>query len=145
VARIHAIAVRPNMRQGGWPRAQVGCERMLSCIPARQADGYQPGLDHVVECLHADAARAAREAGDLRGAKLHLDGLIGYLRDRHAPMAQQVVALIDLAFVHIALGEARAAARILASLGPYVESSAADGTRRDLGELRPYGTSKRAC
>jgi len=118
--RIHAIAVRPNMRDGCWARAQAACERMLSHIPARQAPNYLPGLRGVIECLHADAARAAREGGDLQHAKLHLIALIGYLRDRRAPVARQVVVLIDLAFAYIDANEARTGGRILADIGPFL-------------------------
>ena len=53
------------MQPGEWARAQAACERLLACIPGLNAPGYQPGLRRVVECLHADAARAAREGGDL--------------------------------------------------------------------------------
>jgi hypothetical protein len=116
-ARIHAIAVRPNMRPGDWARAQAACERLLACIPDLHAQGYQPGLRRVVECLHADAARAAREAGDLEQAKLHLITRLGYLRDRHAPVAQQARALIDLAHVYIAAGETFTGGRMLADVG----------------------------
>jgi hypothetical protein len=93
---------------------------VLSHIPARQAPGYLPGLRGVIECLHADAARAAREAGDLRPAKLHLIALIGYLRDRRAPLGRQVVALVDLALVYIAANEARTGQRILADIGSFL-------------------------
>jgi hypothetical protein len=88
-ARIHALAVRPNMRG-------------------------------VIECLHADAARAAREAGDQQRAKLHLTALAGYLRDRRAPVALQAAVTVDLAEVLIAAGDARAGGRILAGLGPLI-------------------------
>jgi|HubBroStandDraft_2_1064218.scaffolds.fasta_scaffold94724_2 hypothetical protein len=118
--RIHAIAVRPNLAAGRWPQAQAACERVLSHIPARQAPGYLPGLRGVIECLHADAARAAREAGDLRPAKLHLIALIGYLRDRRAPLGRQVVVLVDLALVYIAANEARTGQRILADIGSFL-------------------------
>jgi hypothetical protein len=119
-ARIHALVVRPNMRHGGWPRAQASSERLLSRIPARRAPGYAPRLRGVIECLHADAARSAREAGDLQRAKLHLTALTGYLRDRRAPVVVQAAVMIDLAEVYIAAGEARAGGRILAGLGPLI-------------------------
>ena len=117
-ARIHAIAVRPNMRPGDWARAQAACERLLACIPDLHDPGHQPGLRRVVECLHADAARAAREGGDLEQAKLHLITRLGYLRDRHAPVAQQARALIDLAHVYIAAGSDRGAGSGCAWGGP---------------------------
>lgn len=116
-ARIHAVAVRPNMQPGEWARAQAACERLLACIPGLNAPGYQPGLRRVVECLHADAARAAREGGDLEQAKLHLITRLGYLRDRHAPVAQQARALIDLAHAYIAAGETFTGGRMLADVG----------------------------
>jgi hypothetical protein len=119
-ARIHAIAVRPHMRHGGWPRARAGSERLLSRIPARRTPGYAPRLRGVIECLHADAARAASEAGDLHRAKLHLTALTGYLRDRRAPVVVQAMVMIDLAEVYIAAGDARAGGRILAGLGPLI-------------------------
>ncbi|MCW2895413.1 MAG: hypothetical protein JWO75_4902 [Actinomycetia bacterium] len=119
-ARIHALAVRPNMRHGGWPRAQASSERVLSRMPARRTPGYAPRLRGVIECLHADAARAAREAGDLQRAKLHLTALTGYLRDRRAPVVVQAAVMIDLAEVCIAAGDARAGGRILAGLGPLI-------------------------
>ena len=119
-ARIHALAVRPNMRHGGWPLAQACTERVLSRLPARRTLGYSPRLRGVIECLHADAARAAREAGDLRRAKLHLTALAGYLRDRRAPVALQAAVTVDLAEVLIATGDARAGGRILAGLGPLI-------------------------
>src|SRR5487761_740867 len=53
-ARIHDLAVRPNMRHGGWPRAQASSERVLSRMPDRRAAGYAPGLRGVIEGLHAD-------------------------------------------------------------------------------------------
>lgn len=116
-ARIHAVAVRPNMQPGEWARAQAACERLLACIPGLNAPGYQSGLRRVIECLHADAARAAREVGDLEQAKLHLITRLGYLRDRHAPVAQQARALIDLAHVYIAGGETFTGGRMLADVG----------------------------
>jgi hypothetical protein len=116
-ARVHATAVRPNMQPGEWARAQAACERLLACIPGLNAPGYQPGLRRVVECLHADAARAAREGGDLEQAKLHLITRLGYLRDRHAPVAQQARALIDLAHAYIAGGETFTGGRMLADVG----------------------------
>ncbi|MDX6341800.1 MAG: hypothetical protein QOH87_1938 [Trebonia sp.] len=119
-ARIHALAVRPNMRHGGWPRAQASSERVLSRMPARRTPGYAPRLRGVIECLHADAARAAREAGDLQRARLHLTALTGYLRDRRAPVVVQAAVMIDLAEVCIAAGDARAGGRILAGLGPLI-------------------------
>lgn len=119
-ARIHALVVRPNMRYGRWPLAQTCCERVLSRIPARLTPGYSPRLRGIIECLHADAARAAREAGDLGRARLHLIALIGYLRDRRAPLARQVAVTIDLAEVCITAGDARAGGRILASIGPLI-------------------------
>jgi hypothetical protein len=119
-ARLHAIAVQPNMRPGRWRQAQAGCERVLSCFPARHARGYLPRLRCVIERLHADAALAAREAGDLPQAKVHLTALIGCLRDRGASAAEQVLAQIDLGFVYLAAGEARAGGRILAGLRPLV-------------------------
>jgi hypothetical protein len=119
-ARIHAIAVRPNMSRGHWQQAQAVCERMLGHIPARHAPGYEPRLRRVIECLHADAALAARAGGDYAMAKLHLIALIGCLRDRGAPMAQQVLAVIDLANVYLAANEARSAGQILADLGAIV-------------------------
>ena len=126
-ARVHAAAVEPNMRAGGWPQAQACCELMLSCIPARQAPGYLPGLRGVLECLHADAARAAREDGNLLAAKSHLQALIGYLREGRAPVARQLIALIDLAYLHIDLDDARTGRRMLAGIGPFL-ASAAGGT-----------------
>jgi hypothetical protein len=116
-ARIHALAVRPNLQLGDWARAQAFCERLLACIPDQHAADYQPGLRRVVECLHADAARAAREGGDLERAKLHLITRLGYLRDRQAPVAQQARALIDLAHVYIATGETFTGGRMLADVG----------------------------
>src|SRR5689334_7826708 len=68
-ARIHALTVEPNMQDGRWLQAQASCEHMLRHIPARQAQGYLPGLRGVLESLHADAARAARAGGDLHGAQ----------------------------------------------------------------------------
>jgi hypothetical protein len=133
-ARIHAAAVQPNMRAGGWPQAQACCEAVLSHIPARQAPGYLPGLRGVLECLHADAARAARAGGDLRGAEAHLHALLGYLREGRAPLARQVTALVDLAYIHIDLDDARAGRRILAGLGPFLAS--VGGTGGDF-EARP--------
>jgi hypothetical protein len=123
-ARIHATAVQPNMRDGCWPQAQACCELVLSHIPARGAPGYLTGLRGVLECLHADAARAARAGGDLRGAKSHLLALTEYLRDRRAPVAQQVVTLIDLAYLHIDSDDARAGGRVLASVGPFLAATA---------------------
>jgi hypothetical protein len=119
-ARIHAITVRPNMRPGRWPQAVAGCECVLSHIPARQAPGYLPKLSGVLECLHADAALAARNGGDFPRAELHLTALIGYLHDRQAPVARQAVALIDLAHVYIAAGKSYAGGRILAGIGPFL-------------------------
>jgi hypothetical protein len=119
-ARIHDLVVRPNMRHGRWPRAQAGSERVLSRIPARRTPGYSPRLRGVIECLHADAARAAREAGDLRRARLHLTALTRYLRDRRAPVAVRAAVLIDLAEVYIAAGDARTGGRLLARLGPLI-------------------------
>lgn len=133
-ARIHATAVQPNMRDGGWPQAQACCELVLRYIPARPAPGYLPGLRGVLECLHADAARAAREGGDLLGAKSHLHALIEYLRDRHAPVARQVTVLIDLAYVHIGADDARAGGRMLVGIGPFL-ASAAGGTGCDSDAL----------
>lgn len=133
-ARIHATDIRPNMRAGGWPQAQARCEFLLSRIPARQTRGYLPGLRGVLECLHADAARAAREGGDILGAKSHLQALIEYLREGHAPVARQVVALIDLAYVHIDSDDVRTGRRMLAGLGPFL-ASAARGTGGDFDEL----------
>jgi hypothetical protein len=119
-ARIHDLVVRPNMRRGRWPRAQAGSERVLSRIPARRTPGYSPRLRGVIECLHADAARAAREAGDLRRARLHLTALTRYLRDRRAPVAVRAAVLIDLAEVYIAAGDPRTGGRLLARLGPLI-------------------------
>ena len=119
-ARIHSLGVRPNMRHGSWTLAQACSESVLSRIPPRRTQGYSPRLRGVIECLHADAARAAREAGDLQRAKLHLTALTGYLRDRRAPVALQAAVTVDLAEVHIAAGDARAAGRILAGLGPLI-------------------------
>ncbi len=119
-ARIHSLVVRPNMRQGSWTLAQACSERVLSRIPPRRTPGYSPRLRGVIECLHADAARAAREAGDLQRAKLHLTALTGYLRDRRAPVALQAAVTVDLAEVLIAAGDARAGGRILAGLGPLI-------------------------
>lgn len=138
-ARIYAIGIQPNMRDGRWPRAQACCERVLGHIPARQEPGYRPSLRGVLECLHADAARAAREGGDLDGAKPHLNALAGYLRERHAPVARQVVVLTDLAFLHIDSGDARAGGRMLASIA-VLAASAESGTGRvpaDLWRPRP--------
>lgn len=134
-AAIHATAVQPNMREGCWPQAQACCELVLSCIPARQAPGYLPGLRGVLECLHADAARAARESGDLLAAKAHLQALIGYLREGRAPAARQVMALIDLAYIHIHSDDARAGGRMLAGIGPFL-ASAAGGAGGDF-DARP--------
>jgi hypothetical protein len=137
-ARIHAIAVRPSLDEGRWPEAQAGCERVLGHIPARRAAGYLPGLRGTLESLHADAARAARECGDLDGAKSHMDALIGYLRERRAPLARQVSALIELAYLHIASSDpedAKVGGRMLASVGPLLES-AADVTPSDLDARR---------
>ena len=120
VARIHSLGVRPNMRHGSWTLAQACSESVLSRIPPRRTPGYSPRLRGVIECLHADAARAAREAGDLQRAKLHLTALTGYLRDRRAPVALQAAVTVDLAEVHIAAGDARAGGRILAGLGPLI-------------------------
>ncbi len=119
-ARIHSLGVRPNMRHGSWTLAQACSESVLSRIPPRRTPGYSPRLRGVIECLHADAARAAREAGDLQRAKLHLTALTGYLRDRRAPVALQAAVTVDLAEVHIAAGDARAGGRILAGLGPLI-------------------------
>jgi len=119
-ARIHSLVVRPNMRHGSWTLAQACSERVLSRIPPRRTPGYSPRLRGVIECLHADAARAAREAGDLQRAKLHLTALTGYLRDRRAPVALQAAVTVDLAEVHIAAGDPRAGGRILAGLGPLI-------------------------
>ena len=119
-ARIHSLGVRPNMRHGSWTLAQACSESVLSRIPPRRTPGYSPRLRGVIECLHADAARAAREAGDLQRAKLHLTALTGYLRDRRAPVALQVAVTVDLAEVHIAAGDARAGGRVLAGLGPLI-------------------------
>ena len=120
VARIHSLGVRPNMRHGSWTLAQACSESVLSRIPPRRTPGYSPRLRGVIECLHADAARAAREAGDLQRAKLHLTALTGYLRDRRAPVARQAAVTVDLAEVYIAAGDARAGGRILAGLGPLI-------------------------
>jgi len=144
-ARIHAVVVRPNLDEGRWPQAQAGCERVLGHIPARRAPGYLPGLRGTLESLHADAARAARECGDLDGAKSHMDELIGYLRERRAPLARQVAALIELAYLHITSGDpqdATVGGRMLASVGPLLES-AADVTLCDL-DARRAGRSARA-
>jgi hypothetical protein len=122
-AKIHAAAVEPNMGDGRWPDAQAYCERMLSHIPARESPGYEPRLRGVLECLHGDAARAARASGDLHGAKSHLTALIGYLDERGAPAAQQVEALIDLAYLHINSDDPRAGGRVLARIGPLLESA----------------------
>lgn len=119
-ARVHALAVRPNMRHGCWPRARAGSERVLGRIPARRTPGYSPRLRGVIECLHADAARAAREAGDPERARLHLTALTGYLRDRQAPVALRVAVTIDLAEACIAAGDARAGGRLLSGLGPLI-------------------------
>ena len=119
-ARIHSLGVRPNMRHGSWTLAQACSESVLSRIPPRRTPGYSPRLRGVIECLHADAARAAREAGDLQRAKLHLTALTGYLRDRRAPVALQAAVTVDLAEVYIAAGDARAGGRILAGLGPLI-------------------------
>ena len=119
-ARIHSLGVRPNMRHGSWTLAQACSESVLSRIPPRRTPGYSPRLRGVIECLHADAARAAREAGDLQRAKLHLTALTGYLRDRRAPVALHSAVTVDLAEVHIAAGDARAGGRILAGLGPLI-------------------------
>lgn len=84
-ATVATLASNPETRKG-----TAGCERVLSCVPARHARGYLPRLRGVIERLHADAALAAREAGDLSQAKVHLTALIGYLRDRGAPAAELV-------------------------------------------------------
>ena len=147
-ARIHALAVRPNMRHGGWPRAQAGSERVLSRIPARRTPGYAPRLRGVIECLHADAARAAREAGDLPRAKLHLTALTGYLRDRRAPVVVQAMVMIDLAEVYIAAGDARAGGRILAGLGPLItgySTRPAPGPRAASAAPRPASAGRAAA
>jgi hypothetical protein len=125
-ARIHAIAVQPNMGDGRWPQAQAYCERLLRQISASQAPGYLPGLRGVLECLHSDAARAAREGGDLHGAKWHLHALIWYLRERRAPVARQVVAITDLAYVYIDSDDPRAGGRMLASIGPFLVPPASE-------------------
>jgi hypothetical protein len=124
-ARIHATGVQPNMRDGCWPQAQACCELVLSCLPARPSPGYLPRLRGVFEFLHADAARAAREGGDLRSAKSHLHALLESLRERRAPAARQVIALVDLAYIHIDSDDARTGRRMLAGLGPFLASAAA--------------------
>jgi hypothetical protein len=130
-ARINAIAIAPNMRDGHWLQARACCEHVLRHIPARQAPGYLPRLRGVLECLHADAARAAREGGDLPGAQSHLHALIGYLRERHAPLARQVTALTELAYLHIASGDAPAGGRMLIGIGRFLAATA-NGTGCDL-------------
>jgi len=129
-ARIHALAVRPNMRHGRWRLAQACCERVLSRIPGRQAQGYSPKLRGVIECLHADAAHAARETRDLEHAKLHLVALTGYLRDRRAPAAEQAAVLIELAYLHTAEGGTRAGGRILAGEARLALAESDPRTRR---------------
>ena len=116
-ARVHALSVRPNLGHGRWPLAHASCERILSRIPGRQTRGYSPQLRGVIECLHADAAYAAREAGEFQQAKRHLLALAGYLSDRCAPTTQQALVLMELAYLYIAVGEARAGGRILAEAG----------------------------
>jgi hypothetical protein len=49
-----------------------------------------------------------------------LIALIGYLRDRRAPLGRQVVVLVDLALVYIAANEARTGQRILADIGSFL-------------------------
>ena len=122
-ARIHATAVQPNMRDGCWPQAQACCELVLSYLPAKHSPGYFPGLRGVFEFLHADAAQAAREGGDLRSAKSHLHALLESLRERRAPAARQVIALVDLAYIHIDSDDALTGRRMLAGLGPFLASA----------------------
>lgn len=134
-ARIHAAAVRPNMRRGRWPRAQAACEQLLDLIPARRTPGYLPRLRRVIEFVHADAACAARASGDLQRAKRHLIALTGYLSDRRAPVAQHAVVLVDLARVYIAADEPRAGERILAAIGPFLpQSKVSPGAPRGTGQ-----------
>lgn len=139
-ARIHAIAIQPNMRDGHWRQAQAGCELVLCHIPARQAPGYLPRLHGVLECLHADAARAAREGGDARAAQSHLHALIGYLSERRAPLARRITVLTELAYLHIADGDAPAGGRMLIGIGRFLAATASGpdgGPGPDLWRPRP--------
>lgn len=92
------------------------------------------GMDRQVRTLW-DAARAARENGDLRGAESHLVALIAHLDDRHAPLAQRVMARIDLAYVYIAGDDPPAGQRILAGIGSMMASAAGGPGQRALADL----------
>jgi hypothetical protein len=128
-ARIHSGAIRPLLRPGDWAHAHAACGWVLARLPAAGSQG--PGclrrLRRLREFFLADAALAARESGELGAAARHLGELIGCLRERGAPAAELAAAHLDLARVHLAAGDAAAARRTLADMGPLLLASADHG------------------